>query len=50
MEFVERNIIEDSTALEELKELGVFSTPVTIIDDEVVIGFDKENLKGLLNR
>jgi hypothetical protein len=47
---MERNIQEDSSALEELKELGVFSTPATKINNKVVIGFDKEKLKGLLTR
>ncbi len=46
--FKERNITEDPSALEELQELGLFSTPVTLIDGEVVIGFDREKLSKLL--
>ena len=30
------------------QELGVFSTPVTLINDEVVIGFDRQKLERLL--
>jgi glutaredoxin 3 len=46
--FVERDVAEDETALIELEQLGVFTTPVTVIDDEVVIGFDRERLHTLL--
>ena len=38
--FAERDVIQDETALVELEQLGVFSTPVTVIDGEVVSGFD----------
>lgn len=34
--------------MEELTRLKVFTTPVTTIDGEVVIGFDKERLESLL--
>jgi len=46
--FVERDIAEDETALAELEQLGVMTTPVTLIDDEVVVGFDRERLNVLL--
>ena len=48
IEFVDRNIAEDESALEELQELGVFSTPVTLINGAVVVGFDREKLEQLL--
>ena len=32
----------------ELERLGVASTPVTVIDDEVVVGFDRRRLTALL--
>jgi hypothetical protein len=32
----------------ELERLGVASTPVTVIDDEVVVGFDQARLTALL--
>jgi len=32
----------------ELEKLGVFSTPATLIDGELVIGFDREKLEALL--
>ena len=46
--FVERDVAQDETALSELEQLGVFTTPVTTIDGEVVIGFDRERLNALL--
>lgn len=46
--FVERDIAEDKTALAELEQLGVMTTPVTLVDDEVVVGFDRERLNALL--
>lgn len=46
--FVERDVAQDEAALSELEQLGVFITPVTTIDSEVVIGFDWERLHTLL--
>lgn len=46
--FVERDVAQDETALAELEALGVMTTPVTLIDDEVVVGFDRERLNVLL--
>ena len=37
IEFVDRNIAEDESTLKELQELGVFSTPVTLINREVLL-------------
>jgi len=49
IEFVERNVAEDATSLSELEKLGVFTTPVTVINGEVVIGFDQARLDALLS-
>jgi len=46
--FVGRDVAQDEAALSELEQLGVFTTPVTTIDGEVVIGFDQERLNALL--
>ena len=40
---------EDPAAMDELKELGYFSTPVTFINDEAVVGFNVGKLKELLS-
>lgn len=46
--FTERNIADDPTALAELEKLGYMTTPVTLIDGQVVIGFDAAKLETLL--
>ena len=48
LRFDARDIARDESALAELEQLGVLTTPVTIIDDEVVIGFDRQRLAALL--
>lgn len=46
--FEERNVAEDESALDELEKLGVMTTPVTVIDGDVVVGFDRQELSRLL--
>ncbi len=46
--FTDKNIREDPGALAELQELGYRATPVTLIDAEVVVGFDRGRLERLL--
>jgi thioredoxin reductase (NADPH) len=48
IEFTERNIVEDPAALDELQKLNIFSTPATLIDGELVIGFDRAKFEKLL--
>ena len=48
VEYTERNIVSDGTALTELETLGYMTTPVTVIDGEVVVGFDRAKLEKLL--
>lgn len=48
IDFIERNVVTDEIALEELQKLGYMTTPVTVIDDEVVVGFDRNKLEKLL--
>ena len=48
IEFTDRNIAADETALEELEKLGYMTTPVTLIDGEVVVGFDVLKLRSAL--
>ena len=50
IEYNERNIVADETALVELEKLGYMTTPVTVIDGEVVVGFDRAKLENLLLR
>lgn len=46
--FAERNIAADPAALAELEKLGYMTTPVTLVDGEVVVGFDRAQLERLL--
>ena len=46
--FQTRNVAEDSAAMDELMRLGVATTPVTVIDGEIVVGFDQKRLAALL--
>ena len=48
IEFVDRNIAADEAALNELEKLGYLTTPVTVIDGDVVVGFDAPKLRRLL--
>jgi len=48
IEFTERDIMVDDRAIAELEELGYMTTPVTLIDGEVVVGFDRDRLEQLL--
>ena len=48
IEFADRNIATDETALAELEKLGYMTTPVTVIDGEAVVGFDQPKLEKLL--
>lgn len=48
IQFEERDITKDESALKELEQMGVMSTPVTVIDGEKVVGFDPRRLSELL--
>lgn len=48
IEYTDRNIAADGTALAELEKLGYMTTPVTVIDGEAVAGFDRAKLENLL--
>ncbi len=49
IDFTDRNIAADETALRELEKLGYMTTPVTVIDGEVVVGYDAPKLRSLLH-
>lgn len=48
IEFEAKDIIADASAMSELQALGALSTPVTVIGEEVVIGFNEARLRELL--
>jgi glutaredoxin 3 len=43
-----RDVTTDQEAVAELEKLGYLTTPVIVIDGEVVVGFDRERLEHLL--
>jgi len=48
--YSEKNIHEDEKSRQELTEIyGSYSTPTIIVGSEVIIGFDLEKLKRILN-
>jgi len=46
--YEEKDVSADEAALHELMHMGVFTTPATAIDGEVVVGFDRKRLAELL--
>ncbi len=46
--FQARDIAADPAAIDELERLGVATTPVTVVDGEIVVGFDRKRLAALL--
>ena len=48
IDFIDRDVTVDEAALTELEQLGYITTPVTLIDDEVVVGFDRPKLEKRL--
>jgi glutaredoxin-like protein NrdH len=48
VQFVERDITRDPEALNQLRRLGYMTTPVTLVEDAVVVGFDEEKLSRAL--
>lgn len=47
-DFVEKNVSSDLVGRSELQSLGFDSTPVTVIGDEIVEGFDTSRLDEAL--
>ncbi|HZY30904.1 MAG TPA: glutaredoxin family protein [Candidatus Methylomirabilis sp.] len=46
--FTEKNVREDQVALDELKQMGFNSVPVTVIDGQRIVGFDQDRLAKAL--
>ncbi|MDP9161051.1 MAG: glutaredoxin family protein [Acidobacteriota bacterium] len=47
--FVDRDINVDPSAISELQKLGFMTTPVTVIGEKVIVGFDQGKLSEALN-
>ena len=48
IQFQEKNIAQDPGALADLKKLGYMTTPVIVIDDSVIVGFDADKIDQAL--
>ena len=46
--FVDKNVITDPAAMDELIALGYRSTPIITIDSDIVVGFDRGKIQRLL--
>ena len=46
--FTEKDVTNKKNAKEMMEKSGQTATPVTIIGDEIIVGFDEEKLKKLL--
>jgi len=47
--YTEKNISQNAAYATELMSLGYRVTPVTMVDDEVVVGFNTTRLKEILS-
>lgn len=48
VEFTEKNIRTDLDAMQEMVRMNSQSTPTTVIDGEVIIGFDRQKISEKL--
>ena len=48
IDFEDRDITKDPSAISELQKLGFLTTPVTVVGDKVVVGFDVAKLDEAL--
>ena len=48
VQFQEKDIAQDPSALADLKKLGFMTTPVVVIDSSVIVGFDADKIDRAL--
>ncbi|HKZ51629.1 MAG TPA: glutaredoxin family protein [Dehalococcoidia bacterium] len=48
--YTEKDVTADEAAMAELEAIGILSTPITVIDGEVVVGFNRKQLEELLGQ
>ncbi|HWO39174.1 MAG TPA: glutaredoxin family protein [Candidatus Acidoferrum sp.] len=48
VQFDDRDITKDPSAILELQKLGFMTTPVTVVEDKVIVGFDVPKLDQAL--
>ena len=49
IQFEDRDITKDPSTLLELQKLGFMTSPVTVVEDKVIVGFDVQKLDDALN-
>lgn len=47
-EYEERNITTDASAREELIKMNMRGVPVTVVDDETIVGYDPQKIKAAI--
>lgn len=47
-DYEEKNVSTDAEAKKELISMGYMGVPIIMIDDEVIVGFNKQKLEELL--
>jgi glutaredoxin len=45
IDYIEKDILQDWTALGELREMGLATVPVTRVGKQVIVGFDLDELE-----
>lgn len=45
-----KNVTEDHENMEQLQERGVFGTPATLVEDEMILGFHINKIKHVLGK
>ena len=48
MAYVAKDVSVDEQALQELIDMGYMTTPVTVVDGQIVAGFNRKRLRVLL--
>jgi glutaredoxin len=48
IQFQEKDIAQDPSALTDLKKLGYMTTPVIVVDGSVIVGFDADKIDQAL--
>jgi len=48
VKYTERDVSKDPEAIDELRKMGIMTTPVVIVDSEVIVGFDENRLNELI--
>lgn len=49
IKFQEKDVTQDSSALAELQKLGYMTTPVVVINEVVIVGFDAAKIDVALS-